>query len=80
MSSDNFYVVKGNKVWMGFASDHEAAMSHADEEWYKALMRRRPIFVGDDAEAAATWAHAEYAEYGVWPLPDALKSGEGSST
>jgi hypothetical protein len=67
MSSDNFHYVKGNKVYMGFASDFQYDMERFEERWYARLARRcRPIYEADSHEAALEWAWDEYSEYGVW--------------
>lgn len=73
MSSDNFYVVKGNKVWMGDASEHMEAEYAAEVRFFRRLLRRKPIFVGKSSEEARRWADSEYAEYGVYPLPAELE-------
>jgi len=84
MSADNFWVVKGPKVWCGFATDqmeHDEKLNRWprflrrrlwhwwDRRYYRRLMRRRPYHVAATEAEAWEWAHSEYAEYGVCVPP-----------
>ena len=81
MSADNFWVVKGNKIWCGFVSDqmeHDDWLNRLPSGWlrrrlynwwnnryYRRLMRSRPYHVAATEAEAWEWAHDSYSEYGV---------------
>ena len=72
MSSDNFWFVEGNEVYMGFASDWEYEMRRAEDKARRKFIKRRikqsagPQFIGADQDKAVRWAVREYSEYGLW--------------
>lgn len=69
MSSDNFYIVKGNKVFQGDMSDFCYAQIQAiakfERRYFDRMARKKPYHVAESHEAAVEWAHNEYSEYGV---------------
>ena len=72
MSSDNFFVIQGDKVWMGFASDYDDYIDRARRRWFRRLLNRTPCYQGEDPNDAQRWAWENYSEHGVWHLPDLL--------
>jgi hypothetical protein len=71
VSSDNFWFVEGNNVYMGDASDFawfmEQAADKAERKYRERVMRKHePYHTAEDPDTAREWAMDEYAEYGVY--------------
>ena len=75
MSADNFWYVKGNKVYMGDASEYAELFEQAEkvfESGYKQrLERKRPYHEAATHEQALGWALNEYSEYGIYWIDEA---------
>lgn len=70
MSSDNFWYVKGNRIYMGDASTYQELQNQASElvdaTYRISLSKKHPYHEAQSHQEALRWAQENYAEYGVY--------------